>query len=141
MPETSLQQGKRTALQRHRPAALAAYAQRAATASRPVLAILTGDRLDVALLTNQAANTDGIWQDCRGISPLSVHVNGITDATVQIRVSMQTTQPANSVHALQGGFDITADAVVTLEYPAKWIKARVLNYVAGTINAQVYGRM
>ena len=95
--------------------------------------------LTAALLTDIAANNDGDWADVDGFFPLTVDLTGATNATVQVRVSNADTRPANTVHERQAGLDITADGMVTVDYPVRWLKTRVLNYVAGTINARLVG--
>lgn len=91
------------------------------------------------LLTAQAANTNGTWVNIERVYPVSVQISGITDATVQVRVSAQPTSPAAADHQTQAGLDVTADGMVTLEYPVRWLKLRVLNYVAGSINGYGWG--
>ena len=91
------------------------------------------------LLTAQAANTNGVWASVDRVFPLVLQVSGITDATVQVRVSAQPTSPAAADHQVQAGLDMTADGLVTLEYPVRWVKCLVTGYVAGTINAYGWG--
>lgn len=91
------------------------------------------------LLTAQAANTDGVWASVDRVFPLVIQLGGITNATVEVRVSLQPTSPAAVDHQVLGGFAMTADGMVTLDYPVRWVKCRVTGYVAGTINAYGWG--
>ena len=91
------------------------------------------------LLTNQVANTNGVWTSVDRVYPMVMQIAGITTAEVEVRVSLQPTSPAAADHQIQAGLTITADGMVTLDYPVRWVKLRVLNYVAGTINGYGWG--
>lgn len=87
------------------------------------------------LLTDQAAATDGEWMAVLGWHPLTIQIDGITTATVQVRGSNAKAQPANSTDGFQLGSDISTDSLVALDAPIKWIKVKVSTYVSGTLNA------
>jgi len=91
------------------------------------------------LLSAVAATSDGEWVNAQGLAPFSVHVTGITDATVRIHGSNKTTAPANADAEEQLGSDITATTDTILEYsaPMRWIKASIPTYVGGTITAEL----
>ena len=96
-------------------------------------------RVNAQLLTNVVAISDGEWVGVDGFYPFTVHIAGITTATVQVRVSNLPTRPADAVHEAQAGFDVIADQVVVVDYPIRWVKCRVSAWTAGTINAYLYG--
>jgi len=98
------------------------------------------DRMVAQLLTNVGATSNGEWIGVDGFYPFTVHIAGITNATVQLRVSNEPTKPADVTHGAQGGLDVTADGVVVVDYPVLWVKCRVSAWVAGTINAYLYGQ-
>ena len=97
-------------------------------------------RVNAQLLTDVVAVSDGVWEGVDGFYPFTVHIAGITTATVQVRVSNLTTRPANTAHEAQAGLDVTADGVVVVDYPIRWVKCRVQAWTAGTINAYLYGK-
>lgn len=96
--------------------------------------------LDAQLLTDVVATTNGEWIGLDGFYPCTIHISGITTATVQVRVSNSPTRPADAVHEAQAGFDIVADQLVTIDYPVRWVKCRISAWTAGTINGWLYGR-
>lgn len=110
-------------------------------ATRATATVASGVRQtwDQQLLTNAVADTNGTWVNVEGVFPLSVQVVGITTATVQIRVSLQAAAPAAADHQIFAGLDIVADGMFPLNFPVRWIKARVTGWVAGTINAYGWG--
>jgi hypothetical protein len=87
------------------------------------------------LLTDKTDITNGEWMAVLGWHPLTIQIEGITTATVQIRGSNQKAQPANSADQFQLGVNITVDGLFALEVPVKWIKVNVSSYTSGTINA------
>ena len=101
----------------------------------------SGQHVSAALLTAAVAATDGIWFNLGGINPVTVEVAGITSATVEIRVSNAQTQPLNTVHERQAGDVIKKDGVFIIDYPVEWIKARIVSYTSGTIDANLVGFM
>ena len=100
-----------------------------------------GQHVSAALLTAAVALTDGVWTNLGGINPVTVEVSGITNATVEIRVSNAQTQPLNTVHERQAGDTIKKDGVFIIDYPVEWIKARIPTYTSGTIDANLVGFM
>lgn len=91
------------------------------------------------LLTNAVADTNGTWVNVEGVFPLGVQIAGITTANVEIRVSLQATAPVAADHQILAGLVNVADGLLTLDYPVRWIKARITGWVAGTINAYGWG--
>jgi hypothetical protein len=92
------------------------------------------------LLTSQTATTDGEWIDVSGLSAMSVHIAGITTATVEIDGSNADTRPANNTHGIKlNAVDITADQFVMLTLNLRWLKVRVPAYTSGTIQAYLEG--
>lgn len=106
---------------------------------------ITHDRIsgwytvNATLLNAVTATGDGEWMNIEGFHPLSFHVKGITTASVQIRGSNAPTKPANASDELQLGSTVTADALVSLDAPVKWIKAKVSAYTSGTISVYMLG--
>lgn len=86
------------------------------------------------LLNAVGAVDDGVWIDTGNFNEASIHVEGITTATVQIRGSDESTKPANTDHAVQIGTDITADGRVEVAVLPRFIKARISVFTAGTIS-------
>ena len=91
------------------------------------------------LLDGLAAQDDGVWVDARAFQTQSIQVTGITTATIKICGSNAQTKPANNTHGAQIGSDITADSIVSVLHPVKWIKARISAHTTGTISAFQYG--
>jgi hypothetical protein len=87
------------------------------------------------LLGAVGAESNGEWINLEGMTPFSIDVSGITNATVQIRVSNAASKPADASHGVQIGSDITVDKINEYTIPARWIKARVSAWVSGTITA------
>ena len=98
-----------------------------------------GVSVEGVLFTGAVAINDGEWVDVRGISPMSIHVAGITTATVQIRGSNAAAAPANNTHGVPIGADITADGMAAVTTPMNWLKARVSAWTTGTISATLAG--
>jgi hypothetical protein len=98
-----------------------------------------GQFVRAQLLTNAGATTDGQWVNVRCIHSLSIHVTGITTATVEVDGSNAPTQPANNTHGVKIGADITANALVALTTPLEWLKVRVTAHTTATINAYLVG--
>jgi len=87
------------------------------------------------LLTNITDITNGEWMAVLGWHPLTIQIEGITTATVQIRGSNQKAQPENAADQFQLGANITSDGLFSLDAPVKWIKIKVPAYTSGTLNA------
>ncbi len=102
----------------------------------------SGDQIDkdaFLLLDGVTATGDGVWVDTKRFKVSSIHVFGITTATVQVRGSNARTKPANNVDAIQIGANITADGIVSIAYPLRWIKCKVSAYTSGTVSAVLQG--
>lgn len=85
------------------------------------------------LVASAVATGNGEWINIEGLAPFSIHVSGITTATVQVRGSDKATIPANTAHEIQLGSDITADGLYEYTVPVRWIKAMVSAWTTGTI--------
>jgi hypothetical protein len=96
--------------------------------------------LRAQMLTSAVATTDGEWIDASGLKTMSVHVAGITTATVEIDGSNATTKPADNTHGIKlNATDITTDQVVMMTINVRWVKVRITAYTSGTINAYLEG--
>lgn len=92
------------------------------------------------VLTSAVALTDGEWIDVSGLQPISVHVMGITTATVEVDGSNEATRPANSTHGIKiNAGTITADTHEVITRPLRWLKVRVTAYTSGTIHGYLEG--
>jgi hypothetical protein len=93
------------------------------------------------LLTNAVAITNGEWLDASGMGAMSIHISGITTATVEVDGSNAPTIPANTAHEIKlNTVDITADQMVALTLSMRWLKVRIPAYTSGTINAYLEAR-
>ncbi len=85
------------------------------------------------LLNGAIATTDGEWVSVAGRKNLTVQVKGITTATCKIHLSNRTqVQNTDSefVHTL-----LTADSLIAIAGPVRWLKVSVSDYTSGTISA------
>ena len=90
------------------------------------------------LLTDAEATGDGEWIDTSSLALMSVHVSGITIATVEIDGSNDAVKPADNTHGIKlNSIDITADQMIVITAPYRWLKVRVTAYTSGTINAML----
>jgi hypothetical protein len=88
------------------------------------------------LIPAAVATGNGEWIDTSGMSAMTIHIGGITTATVEISGSNESTRPADATHGIKlNGTDITANQMFTVTVPVRWLKARVTAYTSGTINA------
>lgn len=94
---------------------------------------LTRTLMEAKLLDAQGATTDGVWIPVDGFDKFNVHIKGISDATVIINASNNPTKPANATHDIQLD-SATADKMVIVDAPMRWIKARVSAWIGGTIS-------
>ena len=95
----------------------------------------TGDMHHWIMLDDIGAGDDGVWIDAGGrYDNLSVHVTGITTATVVINGSNAATKPANTVHGIALA-SVTADAMIQLTLIPIWIKGRISAWTSGDISA------
>ena len=95
---------------------------------------------EVILLNGVIAVTDGEWFAVDGASPVTIHIKGITNATVSVHGANTDVQPANSSHEIQLTVNIKKDDLVIIDVPVKWIKVRVSAYTSGTIFAYLIGQ-
>jgi hypothetical protein len=95
--------------------------------------------MSVQLITNAVAAGNGEWVEARGFTAGSVHVSGITTATVQVSISNSPTKPLATDNGVNAGTSISSNGMVNLNgvLPARWVKARVTSYTSGTINADL----
>lgn len=91
-------------------------------------------------IVDAVAVGNGSWFDASGVADMTVHVAGITTATVIVSGSNAPTIPADSTHGATLA-TVTADSIVDIQMPVRWIKARVSAWTSGTINAYVEGGM
>ncbi len=89
------------------------------------------------LIDGAVATTDGAWVDVGRYSKCSIHVDGITTATVTINGSNAQTIPADSANGDAIGSSITADGWVSLDPLPRWLKARVTVWSSGTVRVDV----
>jgi hypothetical protein len=87
------------------------------------------------MVDNKATTTTGHWIDWRGYAQGTLHVTGITTATLQVYVSNAATVPADGTDAIQLGSNITANGVSTIVGPYRWVKVKVSSWTSGTIVA------
>lgn len=95
--------------------------------------------IEATLLDAVSAVDVGDWVEIDGRHPTTVHVKGITTATVKVHVSNNPTKPANSVHDVQIGSDVVADGSVEITAPYKWVKTRISAHTSGAISAFLMG--
>ena len=89
------------------------------------------------LIDGAVATTDGAWVDVGRYAKCSIHVDGITTATVTINGSNAQAQPADSANGDQIGANITADGWASVDPLPRWIKARVTAWTSGTVRVDV----
>ena len=94
--------------------------------------------LNALLLDAVTATGNGEWVDASGFYILTFDVVGITTATVDLRYSNAPTRPSNASHERQIE-DMTADGLVVVSFPVRWVKARVSAYTSGTISVYLTG--
>ena len=97
------------------------------------------DELAYLLQDAATATSNGVWVEAKKFLASSIHVTGITNATVQIYGANTRTKPADATDHIKIGSDITADGIVSIAYPVRWLKAKISAYVSGTISAVVQG--
>ena len=93
--------------------------------------------VEVTLLSNIIGVDLGEWFLLAGLDKVSVHVEGIINATCQLRGSNVDISPIND--GVQLGNDITVDQIIYFKVPLKWIKVKVATYVSGEISAYLVG--
>jgi len=82
--------------------------------------------------------TNGTWIDVRGFGLASVSIEGIGTATAHVCASNAAAKPDDTAHGLQLGDDITADTIVSMLIPVRWVKVRLSTHASGTITAIVH---
>ncbi len=98
------------------------------------------NRLNVYALQAATGTGDGEWVETGALRTASIHVEGITTATVTITGSNELTMPLNTAHGVEfSASPLTADGLIELQVPTKYMKVRVTAYTSGTINAYIYG--
>jgi hypothetical protein len=89
-------------------------------------------------LVNAVAIGNGEWIDTSGVSTMSIHITGITNATVEVNGSDEAIKPADATHGAKlNASDIIANQMFIVEAPMRWTKVRVTAWTSGTINAYV----
>ena len=78
---------------------------------------------------------DGYWLNVQDLKEGSLHITGITTATVQIYGANVTDEPADATDHIQIGADISSNAVFDMDSPVKWMKVKVSAHTTGTIKA------
>lgn len=94
--------------------------------------------LSATLLNGATATGNGEWVNVAGFYPLTIHVKGITTATVEVDGSNEPAQPNDNTHGFKLN-DLTADGGVVVDVPVEWVKCRVTAYTSGTISAYMLG--
>lgn len=94
---------------------------------------------EYTLLDAAVATTNGEWVNVSGWRRMSVHIKGITTATVEVRGSCAPTKPADTGHEVLLGSALTADTIYEVSAKLKWIKVRMTAWTTGTIYAYVVG--
>lgn len=90
--------------------------------------------VSATLLDGVSGTSNGTWLCVLGMGPYTVHVKGITSASVRLHGSNDPTQPNDSAAEIQIGSDITQDALIRIQDPMRWFKASVPVWVSGTIS-------
>src|SRR5215207_171147 len=96
--------------------------------------------LRAVALNAVVATGDNDWVDVSGCRNFSLHVTGITTATVVVTGSNALTAPATSTHGIEIA-TVTANALVTVGYPVHWVKARCTAWTSGTVSVFLEGVM
>jgi hypothetical protein len=85
------------------------------------------------LLNAATSTTNGEWVEIAGYQG-TVHITGITTATVEVDVSNEPSKPLNTTHGITLS-SVTANAGVVVNSAWRWIKVRCTSYTSGTISA------
>lgn len=88
----------------------------------------------IKMLDALAAADNGVWIECHGYDQVSIHIDGITTATVTVNASSKATKPANTVHDIVRA-SLTADGEVTYQVLPRWMKCRISAWTSGTVSA------
>lgn len=88
----------------------------------------------IAALDAVVAVDTGQWISTKGYDQGTIHIKGITTATVIINSSNEETRPTAATHDIQR-LSVTADAEHILATLPRWIKVRISAWTSGTIDA------
>ena len=89
--------------------------------------------ISATLLDGVSATSNGSWLNVLGLGPFTVHVKGITSATVRLHGSNDPTQPVDASAEIQIGQDITSDVLIRVPDPMRWFKVSMPVYTSGTV--------
>jgi len=98
------------------------------------------DRVQATLLSAATGTTNGQWHDVSRWDTITVHVKGVTSATVNICASCAPAQPADSADEYEVT-PVTSDGIIDITTRPKWLKVRVSVYATGTIYAYAIGKI
>ncbi len=93
----------------------------------------------LTLLDGITGTDDGVWIDACEFISKSIHIKGITTATLHICGSCEPGTPANTDHGIQIGDDVSADCLVEIPANLRFVKVRCSAYTGGTIYAYLAG--
>ncbi len=96
--------------------------------------------MGTVLLDDATGTTPGVWVDVHGFKDKTIHVSGVTTATLQVYGSNTPLIPANATDHIQLGSNITADSIVSITTPVRWMKVKVAAHTTGTIDAYFFGQ-
>lgn len=90
-----------------------------------------------AFATAAVATNSPSWVYVGNRAALTIQTRGITTATVKVYGSNREEDPGTGVNDVQIGADITADGIVRIEGPYRWIKAKITAWTAGTLYVEM----
>ncbi len=88
-----------------------------------------------SLLSGVSGVDSGKWIDVKGRRNLTIQFKGIGTATCRVHVSNDPTKPADNADEVIQVASVTANGMVSLTGPYRWIKVSVSAYTSGTISA------
>lgn len=91
------------------------------------------------LLDAVGATSDGAWIAVDGVRPFTIHLDGITTATVQVRGSNLPSKPADNTDGFQVGVDLSANGAIAVDLPLRWLKVKITDWTEGDISAYLVG--
>lgn len=97
----------------------------------------TGNCIAGDLLADARGIVDGEWVSIQDLSKISVQFDMQVGNKVKIFVSDSFNKPSDD--QVQLGNEHTTSGIVTIEGYYRWIKAKVTNYVSGTITVNFAG--
>ena len=99
------------------------------------------NRVFMLMLDAATAVGDGVWFDISLLKTYTLHVKGITTATVSVTGSNGATQPADSAHeTLVANGTFTADGFMEKTATTRYLKVRVSAHTTGTISGFLFGQ-